>query len=250
MPMDELEEAKKTIDQQKLAMESMQQQIDMGQSLLGRFDWRWQPDTKRYSEGIDPKGIVEKLTRYDEMLAADPKGDAEKAAEERYSAKEHALTEAHTAALTTLKGEYDGVYGQLESRIGSDEALKELFSQCGDSANLMLPHVLPKLVIKPGPDGKLAAFVRDPNNSETVRYSAKGGTTSPMSIGELVTELGEDAQFKLLYNSKQKPGSGELRKGADVVVTEDGIDSEDAAAINANLKGLADGTVELRPTAN
>lgn len=165
-------------------------------------------------EGVDATKAREALQKLEEMANWKP----EQKIKEQIDAVANQLTEKHKCEINTREQAIQGLTKQLEKVLIEAAAIKAITENKG-SAELLLPHVKSSARIKKGDNGEFSVEVVDAGGN--VRISPAAGSTAPMSISELVTEMKGNKTFAPAFEGGNRGGSGSPagwagKGGADV----------------------------------
>jgi len=152
-------------------------------------------------EGLDPAEAREAIAKVGEMADYTP----EEKVREIVAAKEKQLAAKHGAELEKVAAEEAAIKSQLENNLVKAAAVEALNAHSGN-VELLLPHVMQKARMVKGTEGKYIAEVIDANGTPRVTMAA--GSTAPMGIEELVTEMRENAAYAPAFAGSGATGSG------------------------------------------
>ena len=172
-------------------------------------------------EGIDP-------VKHKEMLKAQE--DADKAKLEGKGAWETLKTQlidAHNGELKKRDDRITGLLGAVEEFLVDAQATAAITSAKGEPV-LLLPHVKRQVKVTER-DGKFSVQVIGKDGQPRIA----NGKGDPFTIQDLVTEMQADPTFGRAFEAGGAGGSGAKKV----------VSRGDQAALNANVEGIADGSV-------
>lgn len=133
------------------------------------------------------------------------------------------------------------VTSQLEAELIDARATKAI-SDAKGKVGLMLPHVKGRMKMAKDANGRYVVQVLDKSGNPA--YSAKSGNGDPMPLAELLESFKTDPDFTSAFEASGSSGSGAGGPGAGAGANGvKYIRASDQDALNANLEGIAAGTV-------
>lgn len=194
--------------------------------------------------GVDPKAAKEALARLDEIKNFNPEDKVSAALKVR----EQAILDGVKKTIEDLKAESNNYKTQLTSAMITDKARAALAAAGAKNADVLLPHVVSKMKLITGADGKLYPRVMDDNGGERVGPTGDG---APMTVEQFCATLRDSETFSFCFNplspsgsgaggAKGKSSAGSGDKGGKKV-----IDVNDRDAFADNLEAIANGDVEV-----
>lgn len=192
-------------------------------------------------DDLDPIQAREALKKVDEMRDWNP----EQKLQEGIKAREAQLLTKHSESLSTKQVEVDGLTSQLEKVLIINAATLAISAQKGNP-KLLLPHVLAQTRMRKSDNGQFIVDVIGDDGIARVG-DASGGA---MSIPQLIEEMKGQDDFSVAFagsgasgsGAGSGSGSGSGSEGRKVGVPKT-INASDQAAIDANIEGIADGTI-------
>lgn len=133
------------------------------------------------------------------------------------------LGEKHGAEMTTLNTRMSAMQKQLEDGLVGGEAAKA-FADLGGNSKLLMPHIDAQTEIQEI-DGRFVATVIDKEGN--VRISSEAGSTSNMTVAELVKSMRGDETFAGCFKGSGASGGGAHNhaggggNGSDVTLTKE-----------------------------
>lgn len=192
-------------------------------------------------EGLDPLKAKEAITKVGEMATWTP----EQKVQEQIKAHGDQLATKHKAELEALKGELTQATTQMQKMLIINVATTALAREKG-AAELLLPIIERQTRVRKVGDRYIPEVLDSKGN---VRVSPTAGRDGDMTVDELVLELKKDPAYARAFDGASASGSGAGNgNGASQKANQSGkktISASDKAALEANLDGLADGTVEV-----
>jgi hypothetical protein len=162
---------------------------------------------------LDPEAAREALAKVEELKDWDPEkklAEAKKQFEQTVTAK---FEQDRTALTTKFQKESEGMSKkvnllttQLQSAL-IDSAATSAITAAKGSVELLLPLIRSKTQLKLGDDGKASVVILS-DDGVTPRLSPKGGSTDPMSLSELITELRDSSAYARAFDGTGASGSG------------------------------------------
>lgn len=152
-------------------------------------------------EGIDPAKAREAIGKIKEVADWTP----EQKVKEQIEAITKQLTEKHAGELGEKETVASTLKTQLEKVLIEASAIKAIIENKG-SVDLLLPHVLKFTRMRKSDNGEFISEVVDAEDN--VRISMKQGSTSPMPISELVSEMKSNKTFAPAFDGTGASGSG------------------------------------------
>jgi hypothetical protein len=167
---------------------------------------------------LEPDAARDALAKLEEMAGMDPEGKAkaereafEKNLSDKFEADRKKFLDKHTAEREADAKERTVLEAQLENQLIAAAASKAI-ADAGGSVELLLPIVRQSTRMKKNDDGTFSVVVLDAEGTE--RLSPVAGSTTPMSISELVEEKKGDKKYARAYDGSGASGSGAGRSGA------------------------------------
>jgi hypothetical protein len=167
---------------------------------------------------MDVDAAAAALKTVEELAGMDPEGKAkaereafEKTLTEKFEADRKTLTEKFTGEKAAQDKILAARTTQLEQQLIAAAAAKAI-AEAGGSVELLQPIVRGRTRMKPKDDGTFDVVVLDGEGME--RLSPVAGSTTPMSIAELVTELQGDKTYARAFDGSGASGSGAGRSGS------------------------------------
>jgi hypothetical protein len=167
---------------------------------------------------LDPDAAVAALKTVEELAGMDPEGKAkaeleaiEKSLTEKFETDRKTLTEKFTAEAATKDKILAAREAQLEQQLIAAAAAKAI-AEAGGSVELLQPIIRGQTKMKPREDGGFDVVVLDGEGAE--RLSPVAGSTTPMSITELVSELAGNKTYARAFDGSGASGSGAGRSGS------------------------------------
>lgn len=187
-------------------------------------------------EGMDAAAAKAALAKVGEMANWTPEGKVK----EQIEALKAQLVEKHLKEL----GEKDGLLKTRTSQLHEvlvTSAATEAIAKAGGNLKLLLPHV-ERQIKADEVNGKMVAIVVDENG--TTRISPKAGTTSPMTIMELVETMKLSQDYAVAFPGSGASGTG--GKGAAGPAPQAGIVKwGDQNALNSSIEDIASGKTRV-----
>lgn len=194
-------------------------------------------------EGLDSKAARDALKKLEEYEKANPKERLEALVEERVKQ----FKDKNVSDLSAKDTEIQALMDALEEETIVSRAVAALNKHKGN-ADLLLPHVLGRTrVVRVENDGKVRFVPRvvDPNSGQDL-LTKKTGSTDFMDIEELISTMRDNPTFAAGFTDVDASGFGS-DKGADTqsrqIAGKKYIKASDQEALNANVDGIADGSV-------
>jgi hypothetical protein len=153
-------------------------------------------------EGLDAQKARDAIKKLEELLA---KGGGDDKTKEQIEAIKKQLSEKHSAEISKKDEMLGLMTKQLEKLLIESAAVKAIAENKG-VVELLLPHVRSFTRMKKLEAGDYVAEVVDANGN--VRITNKAGSTDPMSITELVSEMKGNKIYAPAFQGSGAGGSG------------------------------------------
>jgi len=192
---------------------------------------------KKY-DGLDADAARAAIARIEELGdgdITDKQAEALKTKEaqlqERFDTSKKQLIDQHTATSTEQTGKIANLTRQLSTSMIKSAAVAAI-TEAGGSVELLTPIIQGKVNLKETDDGTFQVEVMD--DGGLARLSPAGGTSTLMSIAELVGELKDNERYGMAFKATDVNGGGTnnnsgntyTNKGGAIVLTaEQGKDS-------------------------
>ena len=193
-------------------------------------------------DGLDPDAARTALSKVEEIASFDPEQKVQEALEQR----QKQLLQKHAQEIENVQKERDVLLSELEQNLITSAATKAIANSKG-SVDLLLPHVKNQTRMRRLETGQYIAEVVD--SAGTPRIGDAQG--NPMTIPQLIEEMKTSEAFMRAFEPSGATGTGATgtTSSAPAVAAPTGsvkkISKTDSEAINANIEGLANGTVIL-----
>lgn len=152
-------------------------------------------------EGIDPEKARAALAKVDEIANWTP----DQQQREIMEARENDLRTKFEAELETERGRTSNYKTQLEEKLIRGAAV-EAIAAAGGNAKLLLPHVVERMKLTEGDDGKFAVKIVDDNGNP--RVSMKENSEGDMGLDELIEILSNTEEFMPAFAGSGASGGG------------------------------------------
>lgn len=195
--------------------------------------------TLKKFEGIDPEAAASALSKLKEWGDMDP----DKKAADLLKVKETQLTTKFKDLETKLSTERDAAIKQLDHHLRVAALTQEIAKKKGN-AELLLPHVLAQTKLRSTDKGHIVEVIDAEGNS---RISPVGNSTDPMTIQQLIEEMG--TKFPSAFEASGATGGGSTGGGKPPVKSAAGVRTmtrAEFAASGATLEDVSKGTVVLK----
>jgi len=185
---------------------------------------------KKY-DGLDADAARAAIARVEEIGDGEITDKQQKALEvkeaqlqERFDTARKQLTDQHEATSTEHTAKISNLTKQLSASMIKSAAVAAI-TEAGGSVELLTPIIEGKVKLKEADDGTFQVEVMD--ETGLARLSPKGGTSTLMSIGELVGELKENERYGMAFKATDVNGGGtnnnsgntNTNKGGAIVLT-------------------------------
>lgn len=188
-------------------------------------------------DAVKSAEAIKKAAEYDAM-------DLPKQQQQALEAQKKTLVETHNAAAKVAQTKYDELKSQHEVELIDSRIRKALTPEVTSTPTLLMPHLRSQVKMVENDNGMFIAQIIDNNGNPCV-----GDTDgNPMTIQQLVTKMSQNKEFAPLFKGVDASGSGApaISKNAapsgGVVKT---VSRSDQKALDANIDGIADGTVKV-----
>lgn len=151
---------------------------------------------------LDPVKAREALTKVEEMKDWKP----DQKVREQIEARERQLLEKHTNEIKSKDEAVTALTREVEELLIDSVATMAVTGAKG-IPELLLPHIKTQTRVKRGDNGKHTVEILD-KDGKTVRLSPKSGSTSNMTIQELVEEMRGNKTFARCFDGTNATGSG------------------------------------------
>jgi hypothetical protein len=180
-----------------------------------------------------------------EKKLAEAKKQFEQQLADKYEGAQKQLLAKHTEEIKARDSMLSSTQAQLQAQLIASAGVSAI-NAAGGSVDLLLPIVERTTRMKLGEDGRYYAEVVDMTG--TPRLSTKSGSTSPMSVAELVEELRGDEKFARAFDGTGAKGSGSSRSSSAGGTHTGGktVTKGDLGALGANLEAIAAGKVMVK----
>lgn len=175
-------------------------------------------------DGLDADKAKDALKKIEEMANWKP----EDKVKEQIEAIKNQLTEKHQGELGKKEESLKSLTGQLEKVMIEAAAIKAIAENKGSSA-LLLPHV--KSATRMRQTDKGGFVVEVVGEDGNFRISPASGSTAPMTISELVTEMKTQETFAPAFEGSGASGSGasgssgtQIKNGVHIISQADAKD--------------------------
>ncbi|MEN6306672.1 MAG: hypothetical protein ABFD91_02860 [Anaerohalosphaeraceae bacterium] len=152
-------------------------------------------------DGLDSAKAREALKKIEDLA----KGGTDDKTKEQIEALKKQLTEKHTGELSQRDDSINKLTKQLEKLLVEAAAVKAIAENKGN-VELLLPHVRNTTRMKKLDNGDYTVEIVDDKGN--ARITNKTGSTDPMTISELVSELKGNKTFAPAFSGSGASGSG------------------------------------------
>ncbi len=204
-------------------------------------------DALKAFEGIkDPAAAISALAKIDDMANWTPPQEIE----EKVKAQLDQARQKHKEELDGEKSTSSGYLKQLEATL-IDNAATTAIAAAKGSVEALLPHVKARMKMRINDAGQMVSEVLQ---KDGVTPAIADGAGNSMTVTQLVDEFKHSDIFKPLFEGVGATGGGAAGGGSGNQTQQQSngkvtvLAKSDAAGINANIKGLADGTVIIDST--
>lgn len=194
---------------------------------------------------LDPEEARRAIAKVAELSKLDP----EKMAEEKSKAAIEQVVAQKNREIQAFKDTITKREAQLNSVLVEQRVTQAIQKEKGNSV-LLLPHILKHVRMRELEDGNFVPEVL--STEKTARVDGNG---NPMTIEQLIAEVKEQEAFAPCFEGSGATGGGAGRGGAGgggnpppPPQNKGGkkfIYADDQAAMNANIEGIADGSVTV-----
>ncbi len=187
-------------------------------------------------DGLDVDKAKAALTKVKEM--ADWKPDEK--VKEQIEAIKNQLAEKHQGELGKKDESLTSLTGQLQKVMIEAAAIKAIAESKGSSA-LLLPHVKSATKMHQTDSGEFLVEVVDKDGN--ARISPATGSTSPMTIAELVAEMKTQDTFAPAFEGTGASGSGASGGGGGGGANT--VKATDQSGLENNIEKIASGEITV-----
>ncbi len=188
-------------------------------------------------DAVKSKEAIEKVAEFEAM-------DLPKQQQEALEVQKKALVETHNVAARQAQAKYDTLKMQHEVRL-VDSAIREaLTPEVTSTPSLLMPHIRNQVKMTEVDNGMFIAQIIDEQGNPRV-----GDTNgNPMTIPQLVAKMSQDKAYAPLFQGANASGSGAPAQSKTTSPSGGAVKTvsrTDQPAMNANIDGIADGSVKV-----
>jgi hypothetical protein len=245
LALEDVTALKTTVATLRKSEKTLRKDVESGENALRKHEAKF--------EGIDPKAAKDALNKIDSIKDWD--GET-KVAEAVKVATDKATTDAQARIDKLVADHNEKVTGLDAKLVSSKEQLNtalvttriiEAISKAEGNVDLLMPHVERQMKMVESDNGKFEPQVVDAKDERRYKDIAAG---TYMDANDLLAEMKESATYAACFKGTGSSGAGKRGNennndknlaSKDKKVTH--IKHDDAAAVSANLEGIANGSV-------